>query len=362
MHASLPLFSPHHAIALSLHDDKVRIDGNLPLTGPIAAFCGDYPKAFIMGIDDACKQLSVPRETFVIDFQDNAGKPSQGVAILRKQMLNPPAVYISGVSPVSSAIAKEIGSTGIPHLLVSFDAFLCRSGPNRVRILPHYKIEGPVFVEYAKKCNAKKVFVISHNSNFYNDEFNKIIEPGLSKLGIENHRETFEFDNKDYRTIALKAAQYKPDLILITAFSVHIYPMLGALRSYGLIKNNNVLSTLDFIDLIHNKTPISELVGVPFITPQYELTSASTDKKNWINQFEHIYKKDPSYVEAYAYDTGRIVVAAYKKCGKIDAQSIRKVLPFHGICGDINIDQDGDLNTKLEIAQVMPDGTVRVLK
>ncbi len=341
---------------------QVVIDGNLPLTGPVAAFCGDYPKAFTMGIDEGCKQLSVSKSTFKIDCQDNKGQPSQAVSVFRKQMMTEiPDLYISGVSQESLAIAPELGQKNIPHLMVSFGALICHNGPNRFRILPHYKIEGPAYVEYARQRHAKRVFVISIINPENDDKFARIVEPGLSKLGIEHQRESYNFETRDFRTLALKASSYKPDLIMIEGFSVHLQPILGALRDYGLIKNGNVLVTLDFADLIHNKTPRSELVGIPFVTPAYEITSQDAKRNGWSRHFEQIYKKDPTYVEAYAYDAGQIIVAAYKKCGKVDMQSIRNVLPFHGICGLINIDQDGDLNTKLEIAQVMSDGTVQAI-
>ena len=275
-------------------------------------------------------------------------------------------MYASNYYPlptVSVPIAPEISKAGIPHILIAFDAFLCRSGPNRLRITPNYKIEGPAYIEYAKKIKAKKVFIFAANLISSNEQVVKIIEPGLAKLGIQSHCETYNFDTKDYRTLVQKAVQYKPDLILIAGcYSVHVYPIIGALRSYGLLKSGNVLSTLDFIDLIHNKTPRSELVGIPFIAPAYEITSQNQERNDWTKRFEQNYKKDPSFVEAYAYDTGRIIAAAYKKFGKIDMQFIRGVLPFKGICGQINIDQDGDLNTKLEVAEVMPDGTVQTIK
>ncbi len=343
--------------------DKVIIDGNLPLTGPIAAFCGDYPKAFTMGIDDACKQLSIPRQNMVLDFQDNTGKPAQAVSVIRKQLLSsPPSLYVSGTSPCSLAIAGDIDQLGIPHMLVSFDAFLCHDGPNRLRILTSHKIEAPVYIEQAKKLKAKKVLILALNIVSYNNEFTKIVEPAFTKVGIEACRETFTWDTKDFKTLALKAVQYKPDLIIVAGHSVQVYPILGALRSYGLVGKDNVICSLDFIDLIHNQTPKSELIGISFVAPPFEITSGNPARKEWVDRFKNTYKKDPSYVEAYAYDGGQIVVAAYKKYGKIDTQSIRKVLPFHGICGDINIDQDGDLNTKLGIAQVTPDGTVRLIK
>ncbi len=349
------------ANAVNRKEGKVIIDGNLPLSGPIAAFSGNYPNGLLMGIDDGCKQCLVPRDSFKVDFQDNAGKPSQAVSILRKQLMEPASLYISGVSPESLAIAPEITGKGIPHLLVAFDAYICSQGPNRLRILPHYKIEGPVYANYAKARRAKRVFIIANINPAYNQEFDKIVEPALAKAGIAYQRESFDFDTKDYRTIALKASKYQPDLIMIAGFSVHIYPILGALKEYGLIKNGNVLCTLDFIDLLHNATPKAELVGIPFITPAFELTSSQASKNvsDWVQRYERTYKKNPAYVESYAYDTGRILVAAYKKTGRLDAHSIRAVLPFHGFSGDISLDEDGDLTTKLYVAEMGRDGKVK---
>jgi branched-chain amino acid transport system substrate-binding protein len=345
-------------------DGKIVIDGNLPLTGPIAAFSGQYPNGLTMGIEDACKQLAVPADKFKIDFQDNAGQPSRAVSILRKQMMDRMDFYISGVSPESLAIAPEVGNQKVPHLMVAFDAFICRNDQNRLRIFPHFKLEGPVYVEYAKKRHAKRVFIIANINSAYNDELDKIVEPGLAKLGIEYQRESFEFGTKDYRTIALKASKYKPDLIFIAGFSVHIYPILGALRQYGLIKDGNVLSTMDFIDLLHNNTAKAELTDLPFITPAFELSSIQSKPavSDWSRRYEKAYKKSPSYVEAYAYDTGRILVAAYKKSGRSDVKSIRDVLPFHGISGDIALDQDGDLSIKLHVAKVSKDGKVSAIE
>lgn len=340
--------------------NKIRIGGNLPLTGPVAVFFHQYPNAFQMGIDDGCKQYSVPRDTFVVDFQDNAWQPSRAVTVMQKHMLNVPQIYISGGSPMSLAIASQISQAGIPHLLVAFDAYICRNGSNRLRFLPHYKIEAPVYVDYAKRRNAKRVFIVFPNNNSaYRDEFEKIVEPALGRAGIDHRTEEFDFDTKDYRTLALKAAQYKPDLIMIGAFSVQIYPMLSALRSYGLVKKDNIICTLDFIDLLHNGTPRSELTGIPFIAPLYEVDAQGVGANQWAKRYEQRYGKQPSYVAAYGYETGRLIVAAYKKSGKVDAASLRAVLPMRGVCGEMSIDRDGDLDSKLWVAELDPSGRVR---
>lgn len=337
---------------------QVNIAGNLPLSGPIAAFCGHYPTGFLMGIEDACAQLKIPRNKFVVDFQDNAGSPPQAVAIMQKQTLNRPTLYVSGVTPMSLAIAPQVSKLNIPHLFVAFDPFICRQGPNRLRILPHYKIEGPVYVDYAKRVGAKKVFLIYNNNPGYNAEFSKIIEPALKAAGIKYQYELFEFDNRDFRSIVLRAAEYKPDLIMIGGFSVHIYPLLGALRSYSLLNKSKVLCTLDFIDLLYNGTPKKELIGVPFIAPQFEVSGSSPEVKEWKQRYQKRTNKVPSYIEAYAYDTGRLIVMAYKRNGDASISSIRSVMPFRGVTGEINLDLDGDLKAKLAVAEVKPDGNV----
>ncbi len=237
--------------------------------------------------------------------------------------------------------------------------FFAAAGTGRMRILPNFKIEGPAYLEYAKARKAKRAFLMTCNYASCNEQFDKIVIPGLDKLGVEHQREIFDFDCKDYRSMVLKAQQYKPDLIIVSGYSVHVYPILEALRNYGLIKKDNVISTLDFIDLIHNGTPRSELVGVAFTCPPYEISGAGQQKNAWAEKFKQRFKKDPSYVEAYAYDTGRIIVSAYKKYGKVDEDSIRKTLPFQGVCGEINIDKDGDLNTKLRVAHLDKNGLVK---
>jgi ABC-type branched-subunit amino acid transport system substrate-binding protein len=179
------------------------------------------------------------------------------------------------------------------------------------------------------------------------------------KAGVKFENERFEFDTKDYRSIALKASQYKPDLIIISGYSVHLYPLIAALRNYGLIHDGNVITTLDLIDLLHNKGSRQELAGIAFTTPDYEIPGAVKDAPSWAKRYEQQFGKEPSYVEAYAYDTGRIMVSAFKKSGKVDNTSLRAVLPFFGVCGKITVDQDGDLSSKLHIAQITADGGVK---
>lgn len=348
------------ANAASQNDNKIRVAINLPLTGPIAAFCAQYPKAFEMGVEDGCKQYVVPRDAFIIDVQDNSGKPSQAVTVCRKQLMDKPSIYISGTSPMSLPIAAEINEHGIPHIILAFDAFLCRNGTHRLRFLPNYKTEGPVYLDYVRARNAKRVFVINCNLSSSNEQFDKIVLPQLSTLGAAYQNERYDFNTKDFRSIGLKVAQYKPDLIILGGcYSVHLYPLISALRTYGLIRDANVITTLDLIDLLHNRTNSGELTGIAFVAPDFEIPGVVKESKAWAERYKQKFQQEPSYVESYAYDTGKILTRTYKRFGKVDDTSIRSTLPFRGVSGEITIDKDGDLNSKLHVAEVMSNGAIQ---
>jgi len=341
--------------------ETIRIAGNLPLSGPISAWSGQYPNGFNMGIKDACQENGIPEERFVMDFQDNAGKPSQASSIVQKQLLKDVDIYISGTSDMSTAISPEINKLGIPHFLAAFDAYLCKENINKLRILPHFKIEGPLFVKYAKKKNAKRIFIIALNISSIVEEHKKIVEPGLDKEGIEYKEEFFDFNTRDYNTIALKVSEFKPDIIFVSGFSFHIYPILGALRTFDLIKEGSVLCNMDFVDLLHNDTPRSELSEVAFITPIIEMPKAINAFEEWKLLYQKMYNRTPTYVEAYAYETARTIVAAYKKDKNLNKDNIRSILPRQGIIGEINLDADGDLVSTLTIGYISKSHSIEKL-
>jgi branched-chain amino acid transport system substrate-binding protein len=360
---AIPIINDSKSPSQVSSGEVIDIDVNIPLTGPIASFSGQFGNGLTMGIDDASESYGIAKNQFHLDQQDNAGKPAQAVSIVQKQLLHKPEVYISGTSDMSKAVDPVVKQQNIPYFLVAFDAYLARDDKNSLRILPHYKIEGPLYVEYAKQRKAKKVYIISLNISSIEEEFAKIVEPGLKKEGIQFQREKYDFNNKDFKTLALKVKNYNPDLVIVSGFSFHLYPLIGALRNYGLVKDGSVLSTLDFVDLLHNKTPKSELSGMAFISPEFEIPGAVKGTEEWRKKYKDRFSKDPTYVEAYAYDTGRIIVAAKKKSGTANADSILGVIPYEGITGLIKLDSDGDLMTTLTIGKVSNEGKVeKILK
>ena len=314
---------------------EIRIAVNGPLTGPIALIFVDYTKGLQMGLDDAAEKLGVPRDTFALDMQD-AGDPKSAITVVKKHLLNPVDVYISGYSNQSKAIAPELDRAGVTHFMISFDAFLAGENENRLRIFPNYKIEGPLYVDYIKAKKAKKVAVIGLNFASIDEQFAKIVEPAFAGTDVKFMREMYDFNTKDYNTLALKAARFKPDLTIITGFAFQVYPFLKAVRTY--VKTGEVITTMDLIDLLYKDIPTSELAGTIFVSPHFELPGVIPDLGAWKDRYKAKTGTSPTYASAYAYDTAWMIVEAYKKNGKVNTKTLRGVTPYNGLIGKIELD------------------------
>jgi len=342
--------------------ETVKIAGNMPLTGPMASFSGNYFKAFQMGLDDACKVNKVDCSQFKLDAQDNAGEATQAVTVMQKQLLDDPTVVISGVSAQSQAVLPIVDKLGIPHFVESFDPFIVPEGKsNRLRTLPNYKVQAPLYFRIVDKLKPKRVFALTLNWASLNTEFSVLIEPEMKKRNIAFAKEPFNIDAKEFDNLVLKAKAFNPDFYIIDGFSFLMYPIMKAMAKYG-IDPTKVMLDLDFIDLLYSDTPIDELKGYYFASPLYEVPGATTGAESLRARFKDQYKQALSYVPAYAYDTAGIIVAAQTKFGKVTKETLIKSTPYTGVTGDVKLDENGDLVDTVTVAQITKNGKIVEVK
>jgi branched-chain amino acid transport system substrate-binding protein len=349
-------------LTVSNSAESVRVAANLPLTGPVAAWSGDYPKGFQLGLDDACKSYGVARDVFKTDFQDNAGKPAQAASVAQMQLASGFDVYISGSSESSMAVVSEIDPLKVPHFIAAFDPFLASENPSRLRIMANSKIEAPLFIAYARAKAAKTVHIIHVNSKYANEEFDRIVQPALEQDGITVTSEAYEFATSDYKPIALKAKSIDADLIFVAGYSFQLRPLINDLRSNGLLADHGrVMGVMDVVDFLYDGTPLEELNNLVFACPLFDIPGAVPKAPEFRKEFENAYGKNPSYVPAYAYDNAWTIVKAFHESGNVSVESIRKALPFIGVTGKISLDEDGDIVATVAIASINSNGEVERL-
>jgi ABC-type branched-subunit amino acid transport system substrate-binding protein len=337
---------------------QVRIAINIPLTGPVAQFSGQFANGIQFGVQQACKDFGIANDSFSFLIGDNTGASSTATTLAENHTSKGFDVYISGTSDESKAIFPVIDEIPKPHLLMTFDAFQVDQGKHRLRIFPHFKLMAPLFSQYAIDRDAKSVYSITLNGLATEELFAKLIEPQLGKNGIQHSREKFDAGTTDYRTIVQKALRSKPDLIFLSGFSVQLLPLIRSLKDNDYIKDGNVLCVMDFVDLLELPSAYKEFQGIAFISPEYEL-SQSSEKMNWLSSYKNQFGVKPNFVPAYGFDIGYLIVMAHKNDLSVTKQSILAQLPFDGITGRLSTDAQGDLQSSLQCAIVDQNGVIR---
>ena len=144
--------------------NKFVIAVNLPMSGPISSATKPYVNGLRMGIADGLKQASLPENQVYLNIGDNRGNAMDGVTVYHRHTTADFDVYISGVADVTRAFVELADKNERPHFLIAFDKHMPEHGENRIRILPNFNIEAPLYLNFIAQNNPEKVFLISHDS------------------------------------------------------------------------------------------------------------------------------------------------------------------------------------------------------
>lgn len=342
--------------------EVVKIAVNMPLTGPISSITASYPVGLKCGVEDECRKLNVSASTFVFDIQDNAGQNELAVSIFQKQNMNRYDVVFSGGSAQSESILELVKAERKPHFLFAFDAFMTERDPNIIRVVPNFKMEAPLYVKYACQRNAQKVFAVNLNIKAYEDQYVKLIEPELTRKGIEITRERIGLQFTDYRTLAEKIKLVNPDVLFLSTYAFQLQPMIAALNQVSWIHEGNVYSTIDFIDLLSMGIAMNELRGIAFTCPSFQLRDCSAEAADWKQMWEERFGYKPNYTAAYGYITGRMLVQAFYKFGRIGTRDFIGITPCESLAGPVVLDEFRDLCTTLSIATLDEEGNPKSIE
>lgn len=331
---------------------EVKIAANLPLTGDLATYGTAVRDGANMAVEEIKADSKNPKLSF--DWQDNASDPKQAGTVLQRQLLDNPNIYVSGVKPQTMAIRDKVNEKGLPHFEWIFDANINPGGTrNAFRTWVSYKIEPPVYLNYAAERQAKRVAIVYVQLPHTVEEFDTLVIPGLKKQGANVvYVEPFAFGTKDFKTIAVKIQASKPDLIILNGFQNDLVSLVRAMRPLNLISDGNTIATYDMLDAA-TILGQDELEGIRLVAPLFVTQPDRTNVKDWRDRFRAKYSKEPLYTHAFAYDMAMIIEDAAKRVGAnpdsakwIDALRATNI---EGVTGPLKFDDKGDLITPLEV-------------
>jgi branched-chain amino acid transport system substrate-binding protein len=336
---------------------------NMPLTGPIALAGKSFQEAALMAIDDLKQDAGA--KPFTFDWNDNTGTPATAATIANRQASSNASIYFVGYGPSVLAVRPVLAASGKPIFAFSFQASMTKD-PLIYRNLISYKIEYPLYVEYAKRRQAKKIAVIFMDQPEAHEQFKQLFIPEMVRNGWKEADFAlfpYALSETDFRTIAAKVAQFSPDLIIMNGYQSTVAPIVLALQSAKLVRDGNVMGTFDLID-VARLTGNEAVEGMAVASPTY-LVSPSPKAADFQRRFQERYGRPPSYNDFSGYDFALIVSDVAKRLpDNPTPQQIADVLQktdIEGVSGRITFDADGDASPPVETA-VLRSGRLVPLK
>lgn len=339
-------------------DNEIKIAINLPLSGPVASFSGGFPNGLKMGVSAGCSKYNVSEKSFVFMVDDNKASPSDSSTIFRRHGVNGYDAYVVGTTESAEAVLPNLGiNNDIPVFLVAFDAFMAKKGENRFRLLPNFKTEVNTWLEFLDKTKPDRVATLTLNIPATQEQFNTFIFPYLSKHKVETMRETFDFSTTTFREIAMRIKKFHPDVVLISGYAFQLQMAVTALRELDCLRENRVMTSIDLADFVDAGESLERFEGVVFSCPNVSFPIVEPEVEKWRGRFEKLYGKKPGYMEAFAYDTGLLLVKTYSNKGRVTPKDIIATTPMKGITGNVLFDVGRDSISALSLARIK-NGTV----
>jgi ABC-type branched-subunit amino acid transport system substrate-binding protein len=323
--------------------DSIRVAFNVPLSGSLST----YGSAIQEGVVFAAESLPKPKVSIQYDWEDNQSETKGAVAVLRKQLLSSPTLYVSGVKPQYMAIRDAIVRSGLPHFPWIFDVNIRPNKERNFRTWVNFKIEPPLFLEYVAKMRPKKIAIVYVQLPSTDEEYLEHVIPGLKAAGFTDLKvEPYQMDKTDFRDLALRVRGFAPDLLILSGFQGNFVGMIKAFNAQNLIRGKNAVATYDLLDAAPLLRP-GEIEGLRVAMPKFLLEADNPRISQWIDAFEKRFHKKPLYTHAYAYDMAKIIMSGANRLGlSCSPDRLYEVLATtseEGITGKLKFDEQGDL-------------------
>lgn len=333
---------------------SLKIACNLPMTGDLGYIGKQIQTGILFAIEEYRDSLLESGCNIDIDFQDNAGSAKTALTIFHKQKINHPDLYMSGVTTQTMSLIDIVKDNNIPHYIWSFTPLKLNAEDNMYRTFLNLGVEADQYIRIIKERNCKKVAFIFNDIIGVRQQCEEYIIPALKNILPDCNIVSIPFpvEASDTKNVILKAKSENPDLIIINGFKNNMINMVRDLRKYDMVSDNNIIGSFDLLDAAVELKP-EELENITISVPHF-LTNKSPEKyEEWRNTFVRKYGREPEYTDAYAYDSGHLLVEIAKKA-KSQNFDIREALlsiSFEGVTGHVQLDNNGDLMVPIVLCQ-----------
>jgi ABC-type branched-subunit amino acid transport system substrate-binding protein len=208
--------------------------------------------------------------------------------------------------------------------------------------------------DYIIRRKARKVAVAYVNLPHSEEAVKKLLVPSLEARGVKTYEFLYPIDTKSFKDLALKMKNTQADIFVLNGFQNHLVFLVRALREQGLTVNQDILGSYDMIDAAQVLSS-KETEKIRVIAPSFMVRPYTNRYSQWRDDFRDHFKKEPLYTHAYAYDLalllGKLATLANDKTSSSELVELFDKVLTEGITGPLSFDQNGNIQTKVEVGR-----------
>lgn len=326
---------------------EIKIGVIAPLSGGSAKYGEDIKRGYDLAVEEINEKGGVRGTKIKLIYEDSEGKSEKAVAAAQKLIHKDKVIVILGALWSSPTLA-------VAPIAEKNKVVLLSSGSSSPKVTDagDYIFRNEISDAYGAAETAKLFFnngfdriAILYINNDFGIGFRDATQEVYKKLGgTVTTTETFEQDEKDFRTQLLKIKESNPNAVLTVSYKEAIL-ILTQMKELGVKKQ--VLSTALFED-----PEITEKVGdlaegvLYTYYGTFDPKSEDARIKDFMKKFKEKYGVDPEYYAPIGYDAVNILALAIEK-GGFEPEGIKNALyqikDFPGLSGTTSFNENGDV-------------------
>ena len=304
--------------------DPVRVGFISVLSGPLAPIGQSELNATKMAVEDAGPVLGQKVELYPKDHQYNPGLANERAKELYEK---DKADMIVGCSNSAAALAVSDQSARHERVFMSTSAGTTDLiGKNRYTFKLNYNdyMLAATLGAWGAKNLGKRWYTITTDYAWGHDLLKHFTSALKAEGGQHVGNDMVPVNTSDYSPYILKAAQAKPDVLVLLNVGKDAANATKAAVEYGLKKNVKIMHALLF-ELDIKGSGIQTFAG-DYTAAPWNWVVNQPGTKEWADRYYKAYGDRPTFMAAAAYSATRQYLEAVKRAGSKEPDKIIKAL------------------------------------
>jgi branched-chain amino acid transport system substrate-binding protein len=333
------------------------------MTGGTATFGQSSHKGLVLALEQINSSGGVLGKQVKLITEDDQSNQDQANAAVQKLISRDKVVAVLGEVASSRSLAggSVCQKNKIPMLSpASTNPDVTKTGDYIFRICFTDDFQGAMCGQFAIMRGWKRIAMLVDVKQDYSKGLAKAFKEAYGKSGTILIEESFRSDDRDFKAQLTNIKGTNPDAVFVPGYYGEAVLIVRQAREIGL---NIPLFGGDGWDSPET-LKLGSLGNGCFYADHYHHEDPRPEVKQFVETYKAKYNEMPDAMAVLGYDTGRVMIDAIKRAGKVDSAAIRDALAatkdFQGASGVITIDQNRNARKPLFMLELR-DGATHIV-